>query len=142
MDDNWGSERRRETFFLEKRRRGRFGGERSNEISRKVSPRLPVLIALRESAPVYLAYTHEVKVAEDLAEGDDGWSFELSPLLVSAIRRREKGKNRVSKSTAKYQTTFNRSRRFSSEGESGTFSTATTVTSSSTTMTTIHKYAS
>lgn len=138
MDDNWGSERRRETFFLEKRRRGRFGGERSNEISRKVSPRLPVLIALRESAPVYLAYTHEVKVARS----HDGWSFELSSLLVSAIRRREKGKNRVSKSTAKYQTTFNRSRRFSSEGESGTFSTATTVTSSSTTMTTIHKYAS
>lgn len=139
MDDNWGSERRRETFFLEKRRRGRFGGERSNEISRKVSPRLPVLIALRESAPVYLAYTHEVKVARSRGRGR--W-MELSSLLVSAIRRREKGKNRVSKSTAKYQTTFNRSRRFSSEGESGTFSTATTVTSSSTTMTTIHKYAS
>lgn len=54
MDDKRELEKKgkeEETFFLEKtyqiysRER-----ERNNEISRKVSPRLPVLIALRESA--------------------------------------------------------------------------------------------
>lgn len=54
MDDKRELEKKgkeEETFFLEKTNQiYSTERERNNEISRKVSPRLPVLIALRESA--------------------------------------------------------------------------------------------
>lgn len=54
MDDNWGNEReKRGGVLLGKDEANQIytrERESNNEISRKVSPRLPVLIALRESA--------------------------------------------------------------------------------------------
>lgn len=87
MDDNWGGggggrrgNGRKEGRFLlrkdEAMQRTRFTREReresNNEISRKVSPRLPVLIALRESA-LGQRFVYRERQSESCKISEDGW---------------------------------------------------------------------
>lgn len=150
MDDNWGNEReKRGGVLLGKDEANQIytrDRESNNEISRKVSPRLPVLIALRESASrssKRLPRVHTAGTAKVARSRGRGRWTELC--RFGRLRRMPRKKNSISSlrfpsfRRRNINTTFNRCRS-SSESKSGTFNTATTMTSSTTT--TIHKYAS